>query len=289
MDDDIKQELEKYYIYDSNILNLSVLSDKDNILVIKFTHEGKNYVFKYFKDDFQKREVENYNLLKKLGITTVKIYGMHSNSILMEDLTSNENTRLAAISDLKDEPIVRSLAKWYLKLHTSGKEYVNNNEIKTMYCELDSLSYQRIEYIREKSNYDDEEFWELFYKNFNNIKKMYMDKVTITYNDFFYGNMGIVNNNDVIMFDFNLMGIGLAYFDIKNVTYGFSDILYDIFMEEYGSYDKEEELLYDVLSPIISLDVAYRKNEFPKWGVDSLEELTSGKTKEKLKELIKNI
>ena len=67
------------------------------------------------------------------------------------------------------------------------------------------------------------------------VTPFYERHKTITYNDFFYGNLIVSEElKEAFMFDYNLAGEGLKYFDVRNVIYGLGN--------------KMKELLKEVLS-----------------------------------------
>jgi hypothetical protein len=46
----------------------SEIRSKDGIFVYRIVHGGKSYVLKYFMNDSDRREIENYRILNSLGI-----------------------------------------------------------------------------------------------------------------------------------------------------------------------------------------------------------------------------
>ena len=47
---------------------ITEILSKDGIFVYRIVHGGKSYVLKYFMNDSDRREIENYRMLNRLGI-----------------------------------------------------------------------------------------------------------------------------------------------------------------------------------------------------------------------------
>ena len=76
------------------------------------------------------------------------------------------------------------------------------------------------------------------------------------------------------VFDYNLLGEGYIYSDIRNVLYSLGDDAKSAFINEYGNYENELEVKLDnIISVIITLYFASLKETFPSWGKEYLEVL----------------
>ena len=97
---------------------------------------------------------------------------------------------------------------------------------------------------------------------------------TLTYNDFYYTNMVVARDGSAaFMFDYNLLGKGMVVSDLRNVTYSLSPAAKDAFLAAYGPFDPLEEMLDDVVSPVVTLWLACQRQSFPNWAVDALQEV----------------
>jgi hypothetical protein len=72
------------------------------------------------------------------------------------------------------------------------------------------------------------------------------------------------------MFDYNLLGIGFRYNDIRNVCSSLSEKAQKTFMDEYGQINEKEKVVGDGISNLINLICAYKKPIFPSWAESSL-------------------
>ena len=109
---------------------------------------------------------------------------------------------------------------------------------------------------------------------------------TLTYNDFYWTNLIVSKNSEsAFMFDYNLLGKGIAYGDVRNVTSSLSREAAEAFIQEYsGDIDEEQKKADAFIAPVVSLVVACRYEIFPSWAESSLEELKNGDILRHLKE-----
>ena len=63
--------------------DVSVLQDKDGVIVARVVSGEKSYVVKYFQKDEYKREIENYRLLETLDVPTIQVIASTDSSILL--------------------------------------------------------------------------------------------------------------------------------------------------------------------------------------------------------------
>lgn len=96
----------------------------------------------------------------------------------------------------------------------------------------------------------------------------------VTYNDFYYTNMVVAKDkSSVLMFDYNLLGKGYAYTDVRNVLSSLAEEAGKAFLDEYGEFDPVEKALDDVVSVVVTLYLACLRDEFPWWAQELLDEI----------------
>ena len=79
------------------------------------------------------------------------------------------------------------------------------------------------------------------------------------------------------MFDYNLLGKGTVYGDIRNVTSSLSPEAAKAFLQEYGEDADEEQKKADAfIAPLVTLAGACECAVFPPWAKAALEELKNG-------------
>ena len=264
----------------------SLIRTKDGISLYRVESEGKKLILKVFERGEDAREIDNYLMLSKLKIQTLPLLGYTKNAILLPEVESSDEYRLGKESDLSDTKVAGAIARWYTKLHKMGYEYLTDSEIP-MYDESDMLTADNMGMIAEKTGTVENMLWQTIAQNYNMIRSL-IDALprTLTYNDFYWTNLIVSKNSEIaFMFDYNLLGKGIAYGDIRNVTSSLSNDASEAFIQEYGDNIDEEEKKADAfISPLVTLINACEHETFPSWAKGSLEELKNGDVLKHLKE-----
>lgn len=263
----------------------SLIRSKARISLYRVESEGKKLILKVFENREDAREIDNYLMLSKLGIPTLPLLGYTKNAILLPDVDSSDEYRLGKESDLSDPKIAKAIAKWYTMLHEKGRDYLSGSEIP-MYDESDLITANNMAVIAEKTGTTGNILWQVITENYNMIRSR-IDALrrTLTYNDFYWTNLIVSKNGEsALMFDYNLLGKGIAYGDIRNVTSSLSNDASEAFIQEYGDNIDEEEKKADAfISPLVTLISACEHETFPSWAKGSLEELKNGDVLKHLK------
>lgn len=263
----LKQELKKLNVSNSNI---TIIQSKDGVIVARVQVNATSYIIKYFQKDEHKREIINYKILKSLSIPTINLLGSTDSSILMEDISQSDIFRLAEKEDLDDVVVASQIAEWYKLLHTSSKNF--DTEI---YDETDLITKENIEFIKKKTGTQSLPIWKIIDDNFDIIiSKIKALPRVLTYNDFYYTNLIIAKDkSSAFMFDYNLLGKGYVYSDIRNVCSSLGENAKKAFIETYGEFDKSEIIVDDVTSVLVTLYYACQRKTFPSWANYALNEL----------------
>lgn len=267
----IKQELKSLNVSFSNI---ELIQNKDGVIVARIQSDTISYIFKYFQNEDYKREIKNYKLLQSLNIPTIRVFGFTDLAILMEDISQSDTFRLGTKEDLNDVVIASKIAEWYKLLHTGSKDFVLERSTE-LYDETDFITRENIEFIKEKTGTQNLPVWKLIDNNFDVIvsKTRNLPRV-LTYNDFYYTNLIVAKDkSSAFMFDYNLLGKGYVYSDIRNVCYSLSADAKNAFLEAYGEFDKNEIIVDDVASVLVTLYHACQRKNFPDWANSTLNEL----------------
>lgn len=259
----IHNELNKLGIaYDS----FSILQNKDGVTVARIASNDKSYVLKCFQKNEHKREIENYRLLSLLGIPTIRVIASTSSALLLEDIDCSATYRLGIEKDMSDSAVARRIAVWYKQLHSHGYDYVSQHG-ESMYDEANYFTLENIACIKEKTETHDVLAWALLEQNYAAINDLlHKTRRTLTYNDFYFTNMVVAQDkSSALMFDYNLLGKGYAYADVRNVLSSLSEEAGHAFLDEYGTFDPVERALDDVVSVVITLYLACQRDVFPRW------------------------
>lgn len=283
---EIYKELDKLGLSHNNI-DLQEIQNKDGIYLFRIVYENKNYVLKYFLNDEYTREIKNYSILKELNIPTIKVYACTDRALLLEDLEKSKKYRLGKDSDLIDIEVARALATWYSDLHSRGVKYISQNG-GNFYREFDVVTKENIDLIKNKSNTKDNKVWKLIFDNYDLIfSKIGNLEETLTYNDFYWTNLAVSNDKkEAIMFDYNLLGVGFRYNDIRNVCSSLSEEAGRVFIEEYGVVDEDEKIIDEGISILVTLIFAYKRPKFPNWALESSAAIYNGELEKAIERIL---
>lgn len=288
MGDFVNDELRKYGFNNIDEIKIEEIRNKDGIFLYRIIAEKSNYILKYFSKKEHRREIEGYKILKELGIKTIRVYGDTDKSILLEDLEVSTRYRLGVAEDLGNPHLARALAKWYINLHDKGSQFVNDKG-DSLYSENDAITKENIEFIRLKSNTENNSVWNVLLNNFDSIKeKINSPEYTLNYNDFYWTNLVVSKDeSEAFMFDYNFLGKGPRYNDIRNICASLSKEAGKIFIGEYGLINEKEKIIDNATCHIITLIHAYNRQTFPSWGRESLEAINNGQVEKSIGKLIK--
>lgn len=251
--------------------NSETLQHKDGVLTERIRTGEGTAIRKNFENPDSTREITNYRMLSRLNVPTLQVLSHNSNSITLEDIAASDHWRLGTPADLSDPKTAAAIARWYQKLHQSSR----GEATEEMYDESDLFTRENLKFLPEFTKLPHHPVWNVLESNFEAIRSI-ADRLpkTITYNDFYWTNLAVSRDGrEALMFDYNLMGKGYAYSDIRNVTVSLSPDAAAAFLAEYGPADPLERSVDDILSPIITLILASRRDTFPSWAQDSLEAL----------------
>lgn len=264
----------------------SLIRSKEGISLYRVESEGRKLILKVFGKKEDAREIDNYLILSKLEIPTLPLLGYTKNAILLPDVEAGGEYRLGKESDLSDPQAARAIAGWYKMLHEKGSAYLSDREA-LMYDESDLLTEDNMGVIAEKTNTADNVIWQVIAENYSYIRSR-IDALprTLVYNDFYWTNLIVSKNGEsAFMFDYNLLGKGTAYGDIRNVTVSLSREAAEAFIQEYGDDIAEEQKKADAfIAPLVTLVSACSHETFPSWAKTYLEELKNGDVLKHLKE-----
>ncbi len=285
--EEVYKELIKLGLLNANHIDLEEIQNKDGIYLFRIVYENKHYVLKYFLNDEYTREIKNYSILQGLNIPTIKVYAHTDRALLLEDLERSKKYRLGKESDLMDTEVAKVLAAWYVDLHDKGAKYIYENG-SNLYREFDIVTRENINLIKDKSNTKDNKVWNLILDNYDLISsKIGNLQETLTYNDFYWTNLAVKKDRkEAIMFDYNLLGVGFKYNDIRNVCLSLSEEAGKVFIEEYGAIDEEEKIIDDGISTLVTLIFAYRRPKFPNWAEESLNTIHSGELEKAIESIL---
>ncbi|MTI70537.1 MAG: hypothetical protein FH751_09840 [Firmicutes bacterium] len=285
--EEVYKELYKFGLLESKNIDLQEIRNKDGIFLFRVIYKNKHYVMKYFLKKEYTREIKNYSILKELNIPTIKVFAYTDRALLLEDLEISKRYRLGKERDLSDIEVAKALAIWYISLHKKGTKYITKKD-NNLYKESNIITRDNITLIRNSSNTKDKTVWKLILDNFDSIlNKVDNLEQTLTYNDFYWTNLVVgKDKKEAIMFDYNFLGIGFRYSDIRNVCSSLSKEAGEVFIKEYGEIDETEKIIDDGLSILVTLIFAYKRPKFPEWAQNSLNSVYNGELEKVIKKIL---
>lgn len=99
-------------------------------------------------------------------------------------------------------------------------------------------------------------------------------------NDFHWTNLALSRKSgpgmEAVVFDYDLLGVGTRYSDVRNVVGSLSGAAVTGFREVYGGVDPGEQTLDRPLATLYALVSAARMAAFPKWDEESRQTVLNG-------------
>jgi hypothetical protein len=229
---------------------------------------NKSYIIKHFAKPENRREIENYRILRSLGIPAPRVIKRGEKTLLMEDLSLGAY-RLATKRDMNNPAIAVLVAAWYRTLHENGRAYAQAHDL---YDECEHITPENLAMIGEKTGAKDLPVWPALTEALPRIREAALSLPrTLTYNDFFHGNMAVARDKSaVVVFDYDLLGKGYVYGDIRNVCSSLGKKAKAAFLKAYGPFDENEIKIDRIAGTLFTLGAACQKEKFPRWAEGSL-------------------
>jgi predicted nucleotidyltransferase len=279
-----ESELQRMVI---SFISLSLIRNKDGVSVWRVMSANNSYVIKCFDKPEYRREISNYQLLKSLGVPTLRVIAQTDCSLLLEDIERSDY-RLGTADDMNDPKTARLIAAWYKALHQKGRDYLDTHDFIDEY---DKLTIENLKLVQERTGTSDARVWQVIEDNFEQIRSAVMSLPrTLVYTDFHYSNLAVARDGtSALVFDYNFFYKSYVYSDIRNVCWEFSEEAKVAFLSEYGEYDEREVIVDDVAAALSGLVIASQQEVFPNWAKDLVEGIKNGQiltTVERLLEVI---
>lgn len=247
---------------------LEQLQAKDGIYVCRASQAECAVIAKFFAAVPARREIRNYQLLISLGVPTLTVLGYSQRCLCLEDLSRSERCGLGTPRDLKDPAIAHLIALWYRELHDRGRNAAPGS---LLYAETDLLTPEALR-VLEMRYPEGRATWLYLDRHLGDLQNHLasLDQ-TITYNDFYWTNLAVSRRRDsALMFDYNLLGRGYRYGDVRNVCSSLSPAASAAFLQTYGPIDEQEAAVDAVVAPLVGLISAAARPDFPSWAEDAL-------------------
>jgi hypothetical protein len=278
--------------------DLALIHEGHGSKVFRVACAGKSYVLKLGSGHNMAHELACYRILARCRVSTPVVHGHTEAAILIEDFTMSGIWRLADESDADDPATGAAIARWYRAFHDAGYVYLRQAHANEppLVSEADLLTPEGIVRIGKglaiqahrattgsRPAPDDrlhlKPVWRYAAAHIETIKAAIKLKPrTFNYNDFFMGNLAlsIAAPLRAIVFDYHLMGSGLAYSDCRNVASALGPNARAAFQKDYGPTDPEEDLLDQPTAILYGLREALAQPEMPAWAQSCIQQVENG-------------
>jgi len=237
---------------------IEIIKIKENSCLLRFENDECSYVVYYYEQGHVKEKIDKQFILEKYGIET-GIISYSDYIVVCKDYENHVGYRRAILSDVNNEKFVRSLAKWYKKLHSIKNENIVD------FCDFFTL--KNIKLLVTKLNLKENRFIKYVMDNFDNIKGKVskVDKCMIVGRFSFEDIIVSKDNNLVFVSNLENLSNGFAFVDIDFVLEIIGKNHKDKFMEEYGNFNEDEIVINKVVGCVVNLYIASKSEIFPKW------------------------
>jgi hypothetical protein len=262
---------------------VTVLRTRDTHVVYRLTCHDHSYILKWFFSPAKSIEPIIYTMLSQYGIPILPVYENTGRALILEDLESSPNWRLAEPSDMELAAIGVALAKWYRSLRQVGYE-----ALKDPHWPRDGVT-PWVEQITGSSlkkagalfKVDNAPAWMAAVEYAPVLKSRYLAlPQTFNFNDFAAENLALSRDPGqplrAIVFDYDCFASGVAYSDWRNVMYSLQGAAKASFQENYGPIAEEERLLDAPLAILHALIIASQRSRIPSWANPLVENVVNG-------------
>jgi hypothetical protein len=227
----------------------------------RVTEGAKNYVLKRFGAPGEDLEPRVYDLLQSLGVPTLPLYGSTESAMLLEDLHTSAEWRLATEQDAQAPDVGAAVAEWYRALHGAD---LGADAPEFLGSEYEALSPEGIRETANRLGLDHLSVFHLAAESVEELKAaIYSLPQVLNYNDFFWGNLALSRTQEplrAVVFDHGLLGVGLRYSDCRNVVSSLGERARDAFGAVYGPYSGREKTLDEAMAGLYSLSEAAKRS-----------------------------
>ncbi len=234
-----------------------------------YCHKGSGKVLKVAAKHRLDLESFFYRTLQKHNVPSIASQRLNDFTLLLEDLHVSDRWRLATKEDVHTREIGEACANWYKAFHIAGrKELANNPAAKNkLSWEYDSINQESLHYTAEYFSLTSTQGWlKACEIAFPMIEFLAPKADTLTYDDFYYGNMAVSARGEpqITMIDFDHSGRGFAESDYRNVSSGLQGEALESFQMNFP-IDADLLAFDNILSNLYSLIFAAEKKREAPW------------------------
>ena len=275
---DLEAVLREFGLNPRKVRDLAPISRSETSRLYRLKIEGKPHILKCSLED-DPLEPKAYEFLRELRVPTLPVHDSTPSAVLLEDLETSPAWRLADERDVESRDVGEALAEWYQFLHVAGRGLVKRGAPDWLRWEWDILTPGALLRVGEVLELEENPVWKVAAEHLETLRSRARQlPTTLNYNDFDWTNLALSRRLPLkaIVFDYHLMGIGLAWSDVRNVSHSLGPAAREAFLDAYGPTHPEERILDDPLSVLHALQVATARPTLPRWVVPCVEKARSG-------------
>jgi hypothetical protein len=250
-----------------------------------------SYILKWCNSPSHCREPKIYALLQRYGISTLPVYEHTDRAIVLEDLQSSTEWRLAEPADMGRAATGVALAEWYQKLHQTGREALidSNLQPEGVFPWVGEITRASLEKAGAALKLDHTPAWGMAMRQVEVLKGKYLAlPQTFNYNDFAAENLALSRSQErplrAIAFDYDCFASGAAYSDWRNVMVSLQGAAKASFQKNYGAIVEEEQRLDQPLAILYGLVVASQREKTPSWASPLINSVINGELEQRMRE-----
>lgn len=158
--------------------------------------------------------------------------------------------------------------------------------------EIDLLTPEGVVQIGKRLGMETLPVWQLAADHLEAVQSAFRAfPETLNYNDFHWTNLALTREAPLraVVFDYDLLGIGPAYCDLRNVLGSLGESARGAFREVYGPVDERVAVYDQPLASLYSLHVAVQLPQLPAWAQGCAQEAMDGTLERVLRKAIDSL
>ncbi|MFA6134087.1 MAG: hypothetical protein WC869_08745 [Phycisphaerae bacterium] len=273
-------DLEQLGLSQDQVLSVEVICRRRINTMFRVCCGGRWFVLKWIDRPEMSTELLAYRLLAQERVP-VLTHTAGDRALLLEDLASSCDWRLADEADMTSEETGRGIAAWYRRFHEAGRKLLLQQPAawQGLQREADRVTPESIHTLQIRLGLEDARVLDWAAGQVDPVVRAIRRlPQTLNYNDFHWSNLA-VNRTDcasIIVFDYHLLGQGLPHSDCRNVMGCLQGNARQAFAEAYGPVGPYEPVLDAPIATLHALLMASECPKLPRWAHPLVEAVRDG-------------
>ena len=229
---------------------------------------GKWHVLKWIQRPEMSVELAAYELLGQRGVPLLP-HRPGKQALLLEDLDHCDAWRLAAEADMDREETGSAVAAWYRRFHDAGRRLLatNRGALGALRCEAEKVTAEGVRALAARLSLPEPAMRTAAEQIVPIVQAILRQPQTLNYNDFHWSNLALSNTDapQAIVFDYHLLGVGMAYSDCRNVSTCLRGRGREAFWAACGPVNELERVLDAPVATLHGLLQAAESPRMPTW------------------------